>query len=297
MSFWQNIVSYFHKYFSIPSISVIDIIEMVIIAVLFYYLIIWFKRTSAWTLIKGILAILVIMLVADIFNFSTIVWIISRTLSVGIIALIIIFQPELRRALEQLGQRFLVRKVIGFNNSGEKFSDFTLEEIVKSVQEMSRTKTGALISIEGSISLGEYIRTGIELNADVSSQLLLNIFVDKTPLHDGAVVIRDNKIIAATCYFPLSSSRELNKQYGTRHRAALGISENTDAFTIVVSEETGAVALAVSGMLIENIDEAELVRRLKAIQDNQPATNWFDKFRKGGKTDALPEHSEEVHNQ
>ena len=297
MTLWNNIVSYFHEYFSIPSISAIDIIEMVLIAILFYYLMIWLKRTSAWTLVKGIMVILVILMLASIFNFSTIAWIISRTLSVGIIALIIIFQPELRRALEQLGQRILFRKVANLTGSGMRFSDDTLEAVVKAVGEMSKSKTGCLISIEQNISLGEYIHTGIELGAKVSYQLLLNIFIDKTPLHDGAVIISDDRIVAATCYFPLSASRMLNKKFGTRHRAALGVSEVSDAFTIVVSEETGAISIAVSGMLIEGIKLEELRTRLKSVQDDQPAINWFDRFRKGGNRNETPEVPEEVHNQ
>ena len=297
MSLWLNIVSYFHKFFSIPSISAIDIIEMILIAVLFYYLIIWLKRTSAWTLVKGILVILVILLLASIFNFSTIVWIISNTINVGIIALIIIFQPELRHALEQLGQRIFLKNVAGIRNAGMRFSEETREEILKAVAEMSDMKTGALISIEENISLGEYARTGIELGAKVSSQLLVNIFVDKTPLHDGAVIIRNNKVVAATCYFPLSASRMLNKKYGTRHRAALGISEVSDAFTIIVSEETGTISLAVSGMLIEDVSQEELRNRLRSVQNDQPAFSWFDRFRKEGARDEVETDTEEVHNQ
>ena len=297
MTFWLNIVSYFHKYFSIPSISVIDIIEMVIIAVLFYYVIIWLKRTSAWTLAKGIIVILVIMLLAYIFNFSTIVWILSKTISVGVIAILIIFQPELRRALEQLGGRFLFKKIANINNTGERFSDETLEQLLKAVAEMSASHTGSLITIEQSVSLGEYTRTGIEMDARISSQLLENIFIDKSPLHDGAVVIRGEKIIAATCYFPLSATRNLNKKYGTRHRAALGISEVSDAFTIIVSEETGQISLTVQGMLIEDITLKELRERLAAVQNDQPATNWFDRFRKGVKIDEIPEDTSEIHHQ
>ena len=297
MTFWQNIVSYFHKYFSIPSISVIDIIEMLLIAVLFYYVIIWLKRTSAWTLAKGIIVILVIMLLAYIFNFSTIVWILSKTISVGVIAILIIFQPELRRALEQLGGRFLFRKITNFNSIDERFSDETLEELLKAVAEMSDSRTGALITIEQSISLGEYIRTGIELDARISSQLLENIFIDKSPLHDGAVVIRGDKVVAATCYFPLSPTKNLNKKYGTRHRAALGISEVSDAFTIVVSEETGLVSLTVQSMIIEDITMDELRQRLTFVQNEQPAINWFDRFRKGVKKDEVPADSSEIHHQ
>ena len=294
MTFWQNIGSYFHKYLSIPSISVVDIIEMILLAVLFYYLMKWLRKTSAWTLAKGLVVIFIIMILADIFNFSTILWIISKTINVGIIALIIIFQPELRRALEQLGRRFLFKNVANINSSGQRFSDATLNEIVKAVTELSKSKTGALISIQENISLNEYARTGILLDADVSSQLLCNIFIDKTPLHDGAVIINDDKIVAATCYFPLSASRTLNKKYGTRHRAALGVSENSDAFTIVVSEETGYVSVAVSGVLIEHINIAELKNRLQSVQNNQPSISWFDRFRKGVKNDETEDDSSEI---
>ena len=280
MSVWDNIVSYFHKYFSIPSVSVIDIIEMVIIAVIFYYLIIWFKRTSAWTLFKGIIIVLIIMLLASIFYFSTILWIGSNTLSVGVIALIIIFQPELRTALQQLGRR---RIFINNTDSAQRFSDDALNEILKAVSDLSASKTGAIITIEQNNSLFEYQATGIAIDAVISSQLLENIFEDKTPLHDGAVIIKDGKIASATCYLPLSSSRSLNKKYGTRHRAALGVSEVTDAFSIVISEETGNVAITLTGNFIEDVTPIDLKNRLYAVQNRQLAINWFDRFRKGAK--------------
>ena len=285
MNLWQTIISYFHRYFSIPSISVIDIIEMLIIAFIFYYLIKWFKKTSAWTLFKGIIIVLIIMLLASIFNFSTILWIASKTISVGVIALIIIFQPELRRALEQLGRKRIFANMSGLSGD-ERFSETTLKEIIKAVNEMSQEKIGALISIEENISLGEYERTGIMLNADISSELLLNIFQDKTPLHDGAVIIREDRLVAATCYLPLSASGKLNKKFGTRHRAALGVSEQTDAFTIVVSEETGSISIAVSGNLIEDLTINELENRLTAVKNRQLATNWFDRFKKGARDNA-----------
>lgn len=290
MSFIQNIISYFHKYFSLTSITVIDVIEIIIIAVLFYYLMIWFKRTRAWTLFKGIVMILIVVLLAAVFNFNTILWIASKTLSVGIIALIIIFQPELRRALEQLGRRSIFRGI--FFSPGSKkqrFSDEMVEEILKAVSDLSRDKTGALICLEMDVSLSEYSHTGIALDSVVSSQLLENIFEDKTPLHDGAVIIRDERIVAATCYLPMSASRTLNKKYGTRHRAALGLSEVSDALTIVVSEETGGVSVTLSGHLYEDQDMGDLKKRLLDAQSGNYEESLLKKIRKGEKNDGQSE--------
>ena len=286
MSFIQNIISYFHKYFSLTSITVIDVIEIIIIAVLFYYLMIWFKRTRAWTLFKGIVVVLVVVLLAAVFNFNTILWIASKTLSVGIIALIIIFQPELRRALEQLGRRSIFRGI--FFSSGNKklrFSDEMVEEILKAVSDLSRDKTGALICLEMDVSLSEYAHTGITLDSVVSSQLLENIFEDKTPLHDGAVIIRDERIVAATCYLPMSASRTLNKKYGTRHRAALGLSEVSDALTIVVSEETGSISVTFGGHLYEDMDLGDLKKRLLEAQTGNYEESLIQKLKKGEKND------------
>lgn len=283
MSFWENIVSYFHKYFSLTTITVIDVIEIFIITVLFYYLMIWFKKTRAWTLFKGIVTILIVVLLAAIFNFNTILWIASKTLSVGVIALIIIFQPELRRALEQLGRRSIFHGLLsGASSKKQLFSDKTLEETLEAVADLSRDRTGALICFETEVGLDEYIHTGIELDSVVSSQLLENIFEDKTPLHDGAVIIRDDRIVAATCYLPMSGSTSINKKYGTRHRAGLGLSEVTDAFTIVVSEETGQISLAVGGELIEDVDFGELKKRLIEVQSVKIKPGLIQKVKKGG---------------
>lgn len=281
MSFWDNIVSYFHKYLSLTSFTVIDAIEIIIIAVLFYYLMIWFKKTRAWALFKGIIVILIIILLAAIFNFNTILWIASRTLSVGIIGLFIIFQPELRRALEQIGQRRIFRGLFSSDKDKNiRFSEHTLDELLRAVVNLSREKTGALICLEAGIGLSEYENSGIELDAAVSSQLLENIFEDKTPLHDGAVIIRNDRIVAATCYLPLSANYSLNKKYGTRHRAALGLSEVCDAFIIIVSEETGEIAIATGGQLIENIEVAELKAKLLDAQ-RPSASKIVEKIKKG----------------
>ena len=285
MSIWQNIVSFFNRYFTIPSITVIDVIEIIIIAVMFYYLLTWFRRTRAWSLFKGLIVILVLLLLAAIFNFNTILWLASRVLSVGVIGLIIIFQPELRHALESLGGKNIFRSMFTTDRGNTKrFSDRTMEGILKAVYDLSKDRTGALICIELDVPLTEYEHTGIAVDAVVTSELLENIFEDKTPLHDGAVIVRDDRIVAATCYLPMSSSRTLNKKYGTRHRAALGLSEATDAFTIVVSEETGGVSIAYGGELIEDVKIAELKNRMIGIQNLKGRISWL--IRKEGGEDS-----------
>ncbi len=291
MSFWQNIVSVFHKYFSITSVTVVDIIEIIIIAVLFYYILTWFRRTRAWSLFKGLILVLVLLMLAAIFNFNTILWIASRVLSVGVIGLIIIFQPELRHALESLGGRSIFRRFFTTDRGDKKrFSDKTMEEILRAVTDLSKDHTGALICIELDVPLSEYEHTGIDVDAVVSSELLENIFEDKTPLHDGAVIVRDDRIVAATCYLPMSNSRTLDKKYGTRHRAALGLSEATDSFTIVVSEETGAISVAYDSELKENMQIAELKNRMIEIQKLKGRISWL--IRKEGGEDADGEREE-----
>lgn len=292
MSFWQNIISFFHKYFAISSVTVTDIIEIIIISVLFYYILRWFRNTRAWTLFKGLLLIFVLLLLAAIFNFDTILWLASRILNVGLIGLIIIFQPELRRALESLGGRSVFGRLFTTDRGNKKrFSDQTMEEVLRAVTHLSKAHTGALICMELDISLREYEHTGINIDAVVTSELLENVFEDKTPLHDGAVIVRDDRLVAATCYLPMSSSRTLDKKYGTRHRAALGLSEVTDSFTIVVSEETGAVSIAYQGALIENVQTADLKNRMIEIQNLKGRISWLVNREGGENTD---DQSEDV---
>lgn len=251
----------------IPQIGYTDLIEIIIIAFLLYNILVWIKDTRAWALLKGIIVIAAFTLIAFILNLRTILWIASKTISVGIIALVIIFQPELRRALEQLGRKKILTGFFSFDDAGDfRFSNRTINELVRATFELAKEKTGALIVLEQEVSLNEYEKTGIELDSIVSSQLLINIFEHNTPLHDGAVIIRDNRIVAATCYLPLSDNMHLSKSLGTRHRAAVGISEATDSFTIIVSEETGAVSVAVGGELIRNIDGDSLRNRLEDLR-------------------------------
>lgn len=245
-----------------------DVVEILIIALLLYYILVWMKSTRAWSLLKGIIVICVFLLLADIFKMSTILWIVKNVLSFAVIALIIVMQPELRKALEELGKKNIITSVLPFDNShreDEKISEKTIVEIVKASFEMGKVRTGALIVIERNESLKNYERTGIDVDGIVSSQLLINIFEHNTPLHDGAVIIRGNRITSATCYLPLSDNTGLSKELGTRHRAGVGISEVTDSLTIIVSEETGKVSVAFEGELERNLNAEGLRDRLRQI--------------------------------
>ena len=253
----------------IPRITWTDIIEIVIIAFVIYNVMVWIKNTKAWVLLKGIIIVVIFALIAYILNLKTILWIAGKTISVGIIALVIIFQPELRRALEQLGRKKILFGLFRFNDGrekGERFSSKTAEEIVRACFDMGAAYTGALIVIEQDMVLEEYEKTGIAVDGLVTSQLLINIFEHNTPLHDGAVIIRGDRIVAATCYLPLSDNNSLNKALGTRHRAGVGISEVTDSMTNIVSEETGRVSVAVGGELIHDIDADSLRNKLEYLR-------------------------------
>ena len=276
---WANIVSYFKQFLVITSITGKDVVEIVIIAFAFYAIMMWFKRTRAWALFKGILIIIIVVIIAALFQLDTIYWIASRAINVGIIGIFVLFQPELRRALEQLGRGQMFSGLFGSGKKEDRISDKNIEEITYAVYAMSKARTGALICIERDIPLGEYESTGIAIDAEISRQLILNIFENKTPLHDGAVIIRDDRITSATCYLPMSESMSVNKQYGTRHRAGLGLSESTDAFVIIVSEETGKVSLALGGELIEDVKESELKNRLLKFRNSEGDSSFIGRIR------------------
>lgn len=266
---WSYVQNFFEKYLTIPDIYFSDIFEIAIIAILFYYIFLWFRKSRAWSLLKGILVIVFFMVFASLFHFTTLLWIINKTLSAGIIAIVIIFQPELRRALEQLGKKNVLFKFfkIGSNTEDERFSDKSIEEITRATFEMAKVKTGALIVITRDHDLSQYVETGISIDAQITSQLLINIFEKNTPLHDGAVVIEGDRIVAATCYLPLSDSVVISKDLGTRHRAGLGITEVTDSIVIIVSEENGSVSIAKDGKLIRYADASVLKSELIKAQD------------------------------
>ena len=272
-----------------PTVEFSDIAEILIIAFFLYHIILWMKTSRAWTLLKGILVIIIFALIAYLCKFTTILWIAGKTINVALIAVVVIFQPELRKALEQLGNKRYLAGLLQFDDLKDKkeiFSDRTIDELVKASYEMAKHKTGALIVIEQEINLQDYINTGIDIDAFVSNQLLINIFEHNTPLHDGAVIIRCNRIVSATCYLPLSDNMDLSKELGTRHRAGAGISEATDAFVIIVSEETGKVSIAHNGQLVRNVDGEYLRNKLELLKIGNLDTGKRIKiWKRGGRSD------------
>ena len=266
-----------------PTIHWTDIVELFNITFLPYHILLWIKNTRAWALLKGVVVIGVFVLIAAIFNMNTILWIVTNVFSIAAIAIVVVLQPELRKALEELGRKNFFSSILSFDSGKAedgRFSDRTVNEITKACVEMGKVKTGALIVIEQEQSLGEYERTGIDVDGIISSQLLINIFEHNTPLHDGAVIVRGNRVVSATCYLPLSDNMELSKDLGTRHRAGVGISEVTDSMTVIVSEETGKISIAYGGKLERGLDAERLKQRLLDIQ-NKPAEEKKRKLWKG----------------
>ncbi len=267
--------------------GITDLIEIIILSFLFYQVLMWIKKTKAWTLFKGILVLLAFIILASVLQLNTILWLAENTFNVGIIAIIIIFQPELRKVLERIGQKNIFKNIFNFDDSkkdeDDSITDRTVSELVKATYELARTKTGALMVIEDEISLDDYERTGIEVDAVVTSQLLINIFEHNTPLHDGAVIVRANRVTAATCYLPLSDNMGISKELGTRHRAGLGVSEAADCLVIIVSEETGKVSIALDGVLTRDIDGNELRKHLSKFQNSEEEKKfkiWKGKHKK-----------------
>lgn len=252
------------------NIEVIDIIQILLIAYFVYRIIIRFRDTRAHALLRGVLVIVVFIVLVNILQMDTIVWLIKNLSVVAITAVVIIFQPELRKGLEGMGHRNVFSSFFKIGKLGSDlpklFSDQTLNDILRAVYELSENRTGALIVIEQKHKLYEHIETGILIDAVVSDQLIMNIFEDKTPLHDGAVIIRENRIMAATCYLPLSERTDVSKKLGTRHRAGLGISEISDSFTIIVSEETGNVSYAYEGILTTGVGLSDMRDMLHKMQ-------------------------------
>ena len=259
-----------------------DIVEVIIISFLLYQIMAWAKHTKVWLLMKGIMIIMAFILLAVFFKMHTIVWIVQNVLSLAVIAVIVVLQPELRHALEELGRKSFITNVITFEKpTDERFSDKTVNDLVKASFEMGKVKTGALMVIEQNVLLTEYERTGIEVDGLISSQLIINIFEHNTPLHDGAVIIRGNRIVSATCYLPLSDNMGISKELGTRHRAGIGISEVTDALTIIVSEETGHVSVTYEGKLYRNLDANGLREKISMIQNKEVEENKKRRLWKG----------------
>ena len=266
------------------TLRVSNIFEIIILAIILYEFMAWVKTTRAFALLKGIIVILVFLIIAYIFDFTTILWIAGKVINIAIIAVVVIFQPELRKALEQLGQKKYFKSILPFTekkDKGERFSDKTVNELVRACFELAKNKTGALIVIEQDILLTDYEKTGIPVDGIVTSQLLINIFEHNTPLHDGAVIVRGDRIVSATCYLPLSDNMQISKELGTRHRAAVGISEVTDTMTLVVSEETGNVSIAIAGELIRAVDQDYLKKKLTFIQKKSIDVKRYKLWKKG----------------
>lgn len=282
----QQINILIEKYFSklhMPTIHWTDVAEVFIIAFLVYHILLWIKSTRAWALLKGVFVIVAFLLIAVIFKMNTILWIVTNLFGIAATAIVVVLQPELRKALEELGRKNFLSSIVTLGSSKSdisRLSDRTINEIVKASVEMGKVKTGALIVIQNEQPLNEYERTGIDVDGIVSSQLLINIFEHNTPLHDGAVIIKENRVTAATCYLPLSDNMELSKELGTRHRAGVGISEVTDSMTVIVSEETGKMSVAYLGSLERGVDAERLRERLHSIQ-NKSADDKKRKLWKG----------------
>ncbi|PXW86836.1 diadenylate cyclase [Streptohalobacillus salinus] len=235
------------------------VVDIALVWYVFYKLIMLLRGTKAIQLLKGIFVVFIIYLISYFLNLQTVQIMIEKVIIWGPLAIIILFQPELRRALEQIGRgSFFSRN----RRSEEEIFNHSLEAIVKSCNYMAKRRIGALITIERETNMGDFIETGIQIHGQLTHQLLTNIFVPNTPLHDGAVIMRENQIVAAACYLPLSESPFISKELGTRHRAAIGISEVSDAITIIVSEETGHISLTKNGELYRNITEEKLVEIL-----------------------------------
>lgn len=276
----------------IPSINIPDIVEILIITFLVYNIMVWIKNTRAWSLLRGVIVILAFIVLAYLFNMTTILWIVKNVFSIAVIAIIVVLQPELRKALEELGRKNLFSSFIKLESHGADglFSDRTIKEITKACVEMGKVRTGALIVVRQKDDLSEYKQTGIDVDGIVTSQLLINIFEKNTPLHDGAVIIEGDRVASATCYLPLSDNMRLSKELGTRHRAAVGMSDVNDSMTVIVSEETGLISVAYNGVLARGLNAEELESQLTTIQ-NKPVEEekkrklWKGKVSKNEKVD------------
>lgn len=259
------------------NISIFNIVDIVIVYFLLYKGYMLIKNMRAKQLVNGIVLILVITQLAGALQLFTLSWILNSTLQVGFIALIILFQPELRRALEYIGRTSMFS--LSSFDKDVVLSQKVVKEVLTAVSSLSRQKIGALIIFEIKTGLNEIIDTGVELNSEISSGLLINIFIPNTPLHDGAVIVRDYRIAAAGCFLPLTDNNQLSKDIGTRHRAALGMTERSDAIAVIVSEETGYISYAIDGKLYRNIQIEELEKVLSKIYLDDDKPKIFEKWR------------------
>ena len=272
----------------IASIGIKDVLDILIVSFIVYKILGFIRETRAQQLVKGLLVLVVAFFLSDILNLYALNWILRGTMTLGVIALVVVFQPELRRGLEYVGRSKIVKAPFGQLDK-EKAKTVT-DEFAKAVDSFSSTKTGALIILERETALSDIAETGTEVNADITSELLGNIFYEGAPLHDGAVLIRGDKIFAAGCVLPLTGNKNLNKSLGTRHRAGIGITENSDAIAIIVSEETGIISRAVDGKLTRFLDTKTVEKTLLNLylsnneDDSFKFSKIFDKL--GRKKDA-----------
>ncbi|MCI7677446.1 diadenylate cyclase CdaA [Streptococcus orisratti] len=268
-NFWASLVEN-------PWMIVVHILDILIVAYLIYRLIKALAGTKIMSLIQGVILFILLRFVAELIGFTTITYLMNQVITYGVIAGVVIFAPEIRTGLEKFGRTTQVFLQTQHMSDEEKL----VQALVNSVAYMSPRKIGALIAIEQTQTLQEYISTGIKLDADVSSQLLINIFIPNTPLHDGAVIIQGNKIATACSYLPLSESKAISKEFGTRHRAAIGLSENSDALTIVVSEETGAISITYKGEFIHDLSKENLKVFLSRhfASEKVSKTSWYHRF-------------------
>jgi len=240
--------------FITPALGLFQMLDILIVATVLYLILKWIRRTQAWVLFRGIVFIVFIAILAEVFNLATVQWVVSNTIGMGLVVVIILFQPELRKALEQLGRGQYLFSLKNDTEQKVHSTMHTIDEIIKATKVMSGALTGAIIVVEQEVDISEHEENGTQLDAQVSAQLLLNIFEKNAPLHDGAVIIRHNRISSASCILPLTAE-VVDAALGTRHRAAIGISEVSDARVIVVSEETGTISIAIDGEIMRDINE------------------------------------------
>lgn len=254
------------------SLNISDAVDVIIVSYLVYKVITFFRNTRAFELLKGIALLLLFTQLSEMLHLDTITFILKNTVQVGLIAVVILFQPEIRKALSKVGSKRF--NIFNFEeNNLEEENKFLIKQIKDASFNLSRLGYGALIVIERDIKLGDIVKTGINLNSEVTSELLVNIFVPNTPLHDGAVVIGDKKIKAAACFLPLSSNEGISNELGTRHRAGIGMSESSDAVVIIVSEETSKISVAIDGELTRNLTEERLVGFLTKALSKETGKN------------------------
>lgn len=261
---------------NIKMLRILDIIDITIVAFLIYYGIKFVKETRAYQLLKGLVVIIAVMYISRVLELNALNFILESTLQIGLIALLVVFQPELRRALEKVGTTSFKKIIKVSDDAGE----FDVDEICSAVGRLAASKTGALILIERNTKLGDIMSSGTAIDSQISSRLLENIFVPNTPLHDGAVVIGDNRIKAAACFLPLTQNNSFSKELGTRHRAAIGISEITDCISVVVSEETGKISVAINGDITRDYTPATLRKKIMDIVESDKPTEVSKKNKK-----------------